>query len=1189
MSWQLCYPRPRSLIALGSGHGVVESSAGTGKTFLLEHLFIDLVLAHGVPVDAILVVTFTEKATAELVLRVRKLLTRLVGLRPNDPNVVEAARLPADDCWVIDDQARARLREALLGFDRANIFTIHGFCQRILREHAFVQGRLFDEKLVSEKDTFAAAFHDVLRTKVAANIGLGPAVQGWLASGKSMARLKSILCECNQVGATLVHPAFDERRLASALGGWQPVARTDEVLKQRLNSAGIRGNSATGILNRLARLSDLVVACGGDKMRFLASVVNFPKEPGMKEGLAFVLDRLPQAPDLQATELKDLAQTVRALHESVVPLAAVLTQILLPWVQQRAVERKRAAGLFDFADMLKLVASALGDPGPAGLSLLSTLRCRYRHALIDEFQDTDEIQWSIFRRIFVDANDGHALTVIGDPKQAIYGFRGADVRTYLEASRVLREAGGNSLILDRNFRSTAPMIEATNLIFDERASFFRRGSGITYEQPLRCGRADLALVDGAGAAVAPVVVLAVATQAPSLRAARARAAIQTAIVDELRVLLDPGNPLRLLGNSDPKLRAREIFILTFTNTESQDMGRALAEAGIPFAFYKLGNLFTSPEAADVLALLRAVACPEDHNLRCLALMTAFFGLDLVDVSTRADLGPGDGPGRLIAHFAALAKMGDIPALFAAIIDDSGIVRREVFAQGSERGLTNTLHVLEILQAEWTRTHVSVPELADTLDAFIRGTRQPAGQDSDLQRLETDKGAVQILTVHKAKGLEADVVFLYGGTGEKRGREIHAFHDHGRRVVQVGPLGPAEKQSVAEENEDESSRLLYVAITRARYRLYLPHYPPEFKRLSGRTSQVNRRLDEILGQRHERSHPLFDVKSVDASLQSLPASKVAVAPALYPVAPSSELFADVAVPSDIATIRSRRGGFVVTSYTAIKRAHGGFVPVEDHTELPVAGEPIGDPTVGQSVVGDDLPGGPETGVFLHEMLEGVSLPDLATATSFTDWMAQPSVAYLIEKLRRRHGRPEHHGPLAARLVFDAYTTPIRLDHTAIARLASVQQAQREMEFLFPMPEPAHPLLARSAKGNDPVPWRVERGVVKGFLDFIFEHEGKIFVCDWKSDHLPSWDSDTMTRHCAQNYDIQARIYTTAVLRLCGITTRADCERRFGGLLFLFLRGRRPNDDRAGIYFRKPEWGEILSWEAAMLGRDFWGPA
>jgi exodeoxyribonuclease V beta subunit len=926
-------------------------------------------------------------------------------------------------------------------------------------------------------------------------------------------------------------------------------------------------------------------------MRFLVAMQGFPSEPRMGEGLAFVLARLPSG-EHDAT-IAALARATRELHESTVPLDAVLTQLLLPWIQQRAAGRKRSAGRFDFSDMLGLVADALADPGPAGVALLTTLRRRYRYALIDEFQDTDEIQWSIFRRIFVEAGDGHALTVIGDPKQAIYGFRGADVHTYLQASQALHQVGGNRLVLDRNFRSSAPMIEATNALFDQQANFFRPASGMTY-QPVLCGREDLALVDALGVAAPPVVVLSVVSDEASPKASRLRAAIQTAIVDQVRGLLDPASPLRLQSQAGQRrIGARNIFILTFTNVESHAIGRALGGAGIPFAFYKLGELFASPEAGEILVLLRAIADPDNRNLRAQALLTSFFGLELADAAVWADLGLSDGPAQRLLDFAALAKHGDIPGLFAALVDDSGIVRREVFAGAGERSLTNVLHVLEILQAEWMGRHSSVEELADILDAFIRGTRKPPGQDRDLQRLETDKDAVQILTVHKAKGLEADVVFLYGGTGENRSKAFHVFHENGQRILHVGRLDAWEKQRVNEDKQDESARLLYVALTRARYRLYLPYYPmalpmalpmAQLRPLSGHYGQVNRRLRTILEPGNEQGHGPFSVIPIEASLHAQPAAPSAPQARELPVS-SVALLDEIHEPPDVAEIRERRSGFRVTSYSAIKRAHGGFIPVEDHTDL--LARAGADLALAQVSPTDELPGGPETGIFLHALLEKVTLSELVDAPSFAHWLARPQVARLVDKVCRRHARPAGHGQLAARLVHGAYTTPVRLGSSVVAGLAKAANARREMEFLFPIPEQAHPRLAHTLLARGEAAWKVERGVVKGFIDFLFEHDGKVFVCDWKSDHLSRWDRDTVARHCQQNYDVQARIYTMAVVRLCGITTRADWERRFGGILFCFLRGLQPDDDSAGIHFRKPSWEEIQSWETDMLGRDFWG--
>ncbi len=1166
---------------------MVESSAGTGKTFLLEHLFVDLILTRGLSCEEILVVTFTEKATAELVIRLRALLVRLAGLRKDDPKAIAAAQAPASESWLIDDRAKKLLEEALLGFDRASIFTIHGFCQGVLREHAFVQGRFFDEELIGEEAAFGDAFHEVLRNDVAHDEDLAAAIAGWLSGGGSIAALEGLLRKCDAEKATALRPRFDRARLFAAMAAWRPVAGEDEQLGRRLKLAKIHGHSIKSIIARLARASELIAACAGSPVHLLAAMQKFPDEPRMQEGLGYVLDRLLGAP--HGASLADLVAMVRDLQEAAVPLEAYLAERLSPLIRERASGRKRRAGLFDFSDMLHLVSRALADPGPAGGALVEALRRRYRHALIDEFQDTDETQWSIFRRIFVESSEGHAITVIGDPKQAIYGFRGADVHAYLGARQALQVAGGSRLVLDRNFRSTAGLIEATNLIFDQAADFFRRDGGITYDQPVRCGCADLQWLDGSTIPAAPVVVFGLAASRPPLRASAARATVQTAIVEELRVLLDPASPLRLRGHGDGdrRLRARDVFILTFTNAESHAIGRALAAAGIPFAFYKLGELFASPEAAEVRSVLRAIAAPADRSLRAQALLTRFFDLDVIGAASCLDLGASAEPLRLLEHFTTLAGKGHIPALFASMIDDSGIVRRELLANAGERTLTNVMHVLEVLQAQWARSHASLPELADLLNAFIHGTQKPPGREGDLQRLETDKDAVQILTVHKAKGLEADVVFVYGGTGERRsGPPVRLLHDGGQRVLQVGRPDETARRLAALETEDERSRLLYVALTRARYRLYLPHYPPELNMFTGPYRRANQRLTDLLGERHERACPPFSVRICPA--HSVHGRAIFPAPAPWPAALSPRGSASAREPGDLAAIRAERSGFAVTSYTAVKHARAEFDGVEADPRL--SGELALGEDDRQADTGHELPGGADTGIFLHDLLATVALAELAGTKGFADWYAKPKVARLFERMGRRHGRPAAHVPLAAKLVHRAYTTPIRLGDAVIAGLASAQIALREVEFLFPMPEPSHPLLSRPRDGT----WTVERGVVKGFVDLLFEHDGRVFVCDWKSDVLPRFDQDTLARHCAQNYDVQTRIYTIAALRLCDVRSPAEYTRRFGGMVFCFLRGlgsERPNDEGAsntvGIHFWKPTWDEVLSWETDMLGQRFWG--
>jgi exodeoxyribonuclease V beta subunit len=1167
------YPRPSALAKLGPGHNVVESSAGTGKTFLLEHLFVDLILNRGVTIDQILVVTYTEKATAELVLRLRALLGKLADLSADDPKSAQAAEAPATERWLIDSQAKERIRQALLAFDRASISTIHGFCQRILREHSFVQGRLFDESLVAEETVTRHAFRDLLRSHAGATDGVAAVLRAWLDSGRTVKALEDLLCDCAGKDVAEIRPGFDDQRLASALRAWPTLAWGDSVLAALLKREGVAGQSVKGCVARMEWLIEAVAVAGGDGLAFLAST-GHASDKSLAETLAFLTKRLPaNAGDAM---LAKAVAAISALAVAVVPFDAAVVQTLLPLVRKRAAEDKRRTGTFDFGDMLTLVGRALDDESPVREALLEALRARYRFALIDEFQDTDEIQWSIFRRIFVDSPGGHALTVIGDPKQAIYGFRGANVAAYLEARRALCDAGAARLQLDRNFRSTADLIEFQNLLFEQAAGFFRPDSGIVYDAPVSCGAPERALEAATPELARPVVVFGLGTQDKALRAADAQAALQAAIVEEIRTLVE-GPGLRLHGRSGGResVKPRDIFILTFTNSESAVMGEALGRAGIPFAFYKRGKLFESSEADEILRVLRAVAEPEDRSLVARALLTRFFDLDLGQVAASLDADLAGEPILRLRAWAALARKGDVPGLFAALLGESGILRREIFANGGERALTNTMHVFELLHGEWARTRATLPELIDSLSAYIRGTDKPAGDDSDVQRLETEKDAVQILTVHTAKGLEADVVFLYGGTGERTHEPSCVYQQRGVRVLHVGKLDDDAKRAASQDKADERSRLLYVALTRARYRLYVPHFPAELARFSGPYRQANDHLGRVLGTNLDQPSPLFAVRPIDC--QAAPA--VRVRPKLTSAAKAIpvELLALPREPPDLAAIKRERSGFLVTSYSAVKRAHGDLV----HGSSPegaIASE------VGrerrQST--DELPGGAETGIFLHDILATVPLASLVNGPAFADWLASPDVEQLLGRLARRHGRPASDILPSARMVHLAYTRDVRLGDVPIRGLAKAAPALREVEFLFPIPERGHPLLGLATETR---PFTIERGVVKGFIDFLFEHDGRTYVCDWKSDSLPDYSPETLAAHCQQSYEVQARIYTVAALRLVGIDTRAEFERRYGGVFFCFLRGL--GEGEGGIHHLQPDWDTVVSWERDMLDPQFWG--
>jgi exodeoxyribonuclease V beta subunit len=1187
--------RPPQLARLGARHAVVEASAGTGKTFILEHLVVELLLRRDAELEQILVVTFTEKATAELVQRVRAKLTELRDAGPDHPLARAAAGAADEDCWLLDERARQRLRRALLAFDRASITTIHGFCQRLLGEHAFLHQRLFDEELVDEATSFHAAFLDTVRREGAGDPEVAPWLAAWLETS-SLERLETrvLLPTHRQArGDTALRPGpLDEAALVAALDEVATIEVDEGALLAALKRLGVNHQSARAVAGRLGTLSAIArrFQAGRGVVRAVAELEAAEGRGG--ELLPYICARITAVPE-DRSPLGRLAGLVRRLDQLAVPLSSELVHRLLPRVATRLEARKRAAGLYDFQDMLGLVARSLAEEGPRQRALLSTLRARYRFALIDEFQDTDDVQWSIFRRIFLEGGGGQVITVIGDPKQAIYSFRGADVQTYLRARTELL-AGGEPLHLEANFRSTEPLIAAYNAILDQSASpepFFRAAGRIHYDHPVRCGRPEVALVDAHGAEAAPVVVLDVRSQSGGLLTWQVKQALQARVVEELRALLSEEGRLSLRGprGEERAVGASDIYVLTRTTRESREVGAALRAAQIPFAFFKQEKLFETIEAREVLDLLRAIADPDDRTARARAWITAFFGLSLPDLAACEELPPGHPLLRLLYQWKGLGDAGDLETMLARIVEESGIVCREVFLRETERSLTNYLHVLEVLQEEVARSRSTVRELTQTLAAYVAGLRTPPGQQRDIQRLETDREAVQIMTIHHAKGLEADVVFLYGGLWTGPSNEVHLFHDEaGRRALRIGRVPVEEAALVKDRDADEERRVLYVGLTRARGRLYLPQYPPSFdSKLPGCYRFINNRLRELLGPFPDPRSALFSVVPVACPAPAPLAARPPPAPALAAWTPPPALLSPDAPEDELRALVEGRAGFAVTSYSAVKRRRGGFAAADATGADDPAAEERGAPVVEAALPAGELPRGRLSGSFLHELLEEVELDGLRARPPLEEWRARPEVEALFERLRRRHDRHPGHLPHAQRLVHTALTAPVRLGAHTIRGLASAAQLAREMEFLYPIPERGQPLLG--VEGSEGRPWRIERGVVKGFVDLLFAHEGRAYVCDWKGDWLPSWEAEPLAAHAERHYGVQARLYTLAALRFLGIDSEVRHRDHFGGVLYCFLRGMRPDDPAAGVYFRRPSWEEIVGWQREMLGSEFWGLA
>jgi exodeoxyribonuclease V beta subunit len=1090
------YPKPEILteIALDE-HAVIEASAGTGKTYTIERLVVELLL-NGPPslrIDDVLIVTFTRRATSELRERIRAMLRDIVDHVDRGDSPEEALE-EAEAHWEIGEDGARSIREAIYDFDRAPIYTIHGFCQRILSEYAFENRRLFDEEHAEASRLFERCFRELLRTRLSTDPDLKPWLEAWLNVGKSVEDLQSELYDLQ--GAR-------------------------EVLRPRMEP------------ETMARLRE----------------------------------------EARAGEIDDKSDRYR--------VEAATLQTMRPVVEEAFRDFKDAEGVYVYDDMLELVWESL--QGPQGPELVESIRDRFRYGLIDEFQDTDPLQWQIFERIFYESGGRNVFYLIGDPKQAIYGFRGADVGAYLEAARRVSGDDPDPLVLEHNYRSTENLVGAYNAIFDQQADppFFDHDE-ITYDHPVDCGQPELFLEGERGESQSAIslVSLQAASSDENVKVGEMRRAIRESMADEIARIVGGETPLYVPtddGEGRRPIRENDIFVLTPKQKRGEEVGDALRERGIRYAFYRKSGLFQTDEAREIFKVLRAVAQPDDRSHRFHAYRTPFFAGSLPELEALDDLEGPRSPRRLLRKWHAMARRRDFDRLFQHLLEESGLLRRAVLLNKNDRALTNYRHILEILTRASHRSDRDLDELLGLLHTYVEGDEEPEEDDAKLQRLESEEEAVQIMTIHKSKGLEAELVFLYGGFG-KSTKARRTYKEPDGQKVRFWRRGIMTDEQKARGNTyyyRAAQRLMYVAITRARSRVYLPYVSPEIgdtdrsSKIKGEYRPVVRRLDAIVSQLPE-SYPdrYFEIQTVSTSRSSRRRS---------PDRPHRALD-EWSIPEPTALERRsdrwfrrrcRENKLRITSFSGLASEGGAGSRV-------VGDDPGSEPREEDDIFEDDdwitdvegPPPGRQTGSLLHEWLERIDY-DVVAEETFETWRQRPEVRGLVRETMRDYGVAETHRRDCEELVYRALTLPVAPeDGPFIERLADVDRHRCEVAFHYPIPEPHHP----DWNEHHAPDVEVDEGFVTGEIDLLFEHDGRIYFADWKSNLLEDYDAETVAADVREHYELQARLYAIAVVKMLGISS-AEAYERFGGFFYLYLRGLDADDPTRGVVYDRPEWDAI----------------
>ncbi len=1079
------YEKPSVLAELSPERKcVIAASAGTGKTYTLEHLVLDLVLGDAcdkcVPLERILVVTFTRRAAAEMTMRVRRLLESvLTAHRTREVVEVDGA------CWEIDAQAVERIEAALNSFDNAYISTIHGFCQRLLKDYAFDNDQLFDVELVDDSELFEECFYEALRTTIANDPEHCKWLRGWMATGQDLETLYKDLSKIHSRGAFVD-------------GGTDVLPEVPD------------GHRAYEVVEALARGEQF------DKEKIKG-------DPGWA-------------------------------------IRTIARQRFLPAVEEEIERRKQVDGIYTYQDMLQVVHDAL----ERDRNLLDMLQAKFDVALVDEFQDTDPLQWAIFEKVFLADGGDHRLFLIGDEKQSIYGFRGADLNTYRAVVEDVKSAP-----LRRSWRSTEQLIDAYNTIFT--SGFFSNGDVYTPDNcvmpsttpPVRaqlCGDSAIELLEF--------------DCEPKPNNGFITSAFVEKMTGCIEALLDEP-PMLEPGKY---LQPGDIYVLTRSNREADKFGDALRRRNIPYAFFRKPGLFKTDEARHVHELLCAIAQPGERSARRRAFIGPFFGVPLEDLEVfDASDTHGYGPREKLESWKAAARRHQFDDLFERILSESGLIRRELLLSSSERRLTNYRHIFEWLTELAATRHLGLEQLADELRAQIEGYADSEEGETDLQRLETDRSSVQIMTIHKSKGLEAEVVFVGGGFSSPYSRSTNKYQRmFTRRSGRVAAYDRSvlttdgEARRVADElqeeyervEREEAERLFYVAITRAKAKVFLPYVSEDIREKNDwKINYLLERLDGIApkvpedGTYHHISRVRF---SADDSS----------------IAKSRDQHIDLDDLADVIELerpRTPRQAFGKRAPTSDSRPFEDIAKdvrvLSSYSQLTTHSSERGD------VVADDraeeiLPGGIEAGNCLHEVFEELDYTEVGDFDSAGAWLRAGASASLIDEKLATYGfEPAVYRDHLARLVFDTLNATIAPAHgPAVGRLAELrrERTRREARFVVPIPE-------QGPKST------VERGYLHGFIDLLFEGaDNKIYFADWKSDSRikgGDFSHASLAAHVSEEYRIQAGVYTMALLRLLGITDQQDYERRVGGFFYFFVRGMRPDRPRSGYYFERPSWAEI----------------
>lgn len=1135
------------------GINLIEAAAGTGKTYNIQNIVARMILEKTLPIDSIVVLSFTNEAAAELSCRIRKILDEILSLLENIPvKDPEQAQNIIDHDKLIHPETTTKdrimlIRNALRDFDLARISTINGFCQKLLSEFAFESDLAFNSELKTDPDPIIVELlEDWMRSKFYDG-GRRSELISALVSSNEIAKLKRYILDFN-----LVIPEYPEIDLAAEL---------DTLIKYHTCSDELSMLDTEMFSQRSKFVRDQ------EKLQDALASNDYITILELADG--FMPDKLESdALKDHKTEVKDIIDAglffkqYQRIHNLRGNAAAALKAEAIRFVRKQFIKLEHANNFMTYSDQIKLVHDALETSG----ELLEKLQKKFKAGIIDEFQDTDAMQYKIFKTMFT--RPDCCIFMVGDPRQAIYRFRGGDINTYLRAKQDTAQ-NGHIYHLDINYRSSTNMVAEVNAIFANRPKPF---GDIDIEFPELASRPP---------EKAPELLQ---NDIPAPRAMLRHCSVN-------------GTPLHLLfagaqrivnlvsGSTNEKLpdnspiRPGDIAVLLRTKSECIQMQTILEYYNIPAVCLKNGNIYSDIEAYALYQVLCGALEPASHQKVSTALAGFLCGIPLAELDTAVAANEIN----FTIHREKFHKMNQLwyqkgfAVMFEYFLGAFNVRENLASRPDGERRLTNLYQLGELLNSQAISSKMPPIVLSRKFgDLIAQADDQLYQNEENEEPMSSGDSAVRIMTVHASKGLQFPVVMLPGLqrlTVAPGRNEDRIFYNGTSRELNLND-NPCNTLIEHREIYEEKIRLIYVALTRSIYRCEV------FESAALPDSVWNHLIMPVCDRLH--SQPL----TIESGFKRMPNHELTLINSI----PETE---DIHPDWQLTSYSALTGTLVSSgSYT------GEASPV-DHDEQPSADNIHG--MQNESAFSPFLlPGGAGFGTALHEIFERADFA--GTQSVFIHAANTLFKRSGNQQLCRQPGYPE----AAGAWLYNIFHTPLTDCCGEQFVLAEIPAQDRivETEFYcaiqdFDLKELRSALeeyvLEEFGFSIPQENWRefCSGGILNGFVDLIFRRNGKYYIADWKSNRLngnpenfsPEHLTDAMTHSL---YFLQYMFYLVALIRHlrhfnCGVFGETEYEKMIGGVYYLFVRGISPQHPQRGIFQSRPPWRIIQALEELICSK------